>query len=146
GERFFSRSEHGLGPRTRRETRLLASAGMWFIAAVHVVVYFLPSDGPLGPTEAEDVNLVGMLLSVLVAAATAELLRRGYRVAWGVALAYALLTAAVTLVVTVLVVAADFESLGAVTLGTGLLWVGEAVLLVVGRGAFGARVRRRVTG
>ena len=146
GERFFSRTERGLGPRTRRETRLVVSAGMWFIAAVHVVVYFLPSDGPLGPTEAEDVNLAGMLLSVLLAAATAELLRRGYRVAWGVALAYALVTAAATLVVTVLVVAADFESLGAVTLGTGLLWAGEAVLLVVGRGAFGVRVRRRVTG
>ncbi|WP_206475055.1 bifunctional lysylphosphatidylglycerol flippase/synthetase MprF [Dietzia sp. KRD202] len=146
GERFFSGTEHGLRPRTRRETRLVVSAGMWFIAAVHVVVYFLPSDGPLGPTEAEDVNLIGMLLSVLIAAATAELLRRGYRAAWGVALAYALVTAAVTLVVTVLVVAADFESLGAVTLGTGLLWVGEAVLLVVGRGAFGVRVRRRVTG
>ncbi|MBS7549089.1 bifunctional lysylphosphatidylglycerol flippase/synthetase MprF [Dietzia massiliensis] len=146
GERFFSRTERGLAPRTRRETRLVVSAGMWFIAAVHVVVYVLPSDGPLGPTEADDVSLVGMLLSVLVAAATAELLRRGYRHAWGVALAYAVVTATATLVVTALVVAADFESLGAVTLGTGLLWIGEAVLLVVGRGAFGVRIRQRVTG
>lgn len=146
GERFFSRTERGLAPRTRRETRLVVSAGMWFIAAVHVVVYVLPSDGPLGPTEADDVSLAGMLLSVLVAAATAELLRRGYRLAWGVALAYAVVTATATLVVTTLVVAADFESLGAVTLGTGLLWIGEAVLLVVGRGAFGVRIRQRVTG
>ncbi|AWH93472.1 bifunctional lysylphosphatidylglycerol flippase/synthetase MprF [Dietzia lutea] len=146
GERFFSRTERGLAPRTRRETRLVVSAGMWFIAAVHVVVYFLPSDGPLGPTEADDVSLAGMLLSVLIAAATAELLRRGYRLAWGVALAYAVVTAIATLVVTALVVAADFESLGAVTLGTGLLWIGEAVLLVVGRGAFGVRIRQRVTG
>ena len=146
GERFFSRTERGLAPRTRRETRLVASAGMWFIAAVHVVVYVLPSDGPLGPTEADDVSLAGMLLSVLIAAATAELLRRGYRLAWGVALAYAVVTATATLVVTALVVAADFESLGAVTLGTGLLWIGEAVLLVVGRGAFGVRIRQRVTG
>lgn len=146
GERFFSRTERGLAPRTRRETRLVASAGMWFIAAVHVVVYVLPSDGPLGPTEADDVSLAGMLLSVLIAAATAELLRRGYRHAWGVALAYAVVTATATLVVTALVVAADFESLGAVTLGTGLLWIGEAVLLVVGRGAFGVRIRQRVTG
>src|SRR5690606_19205801 len=91
-------------------------------------------------------NLVGMLLSVLVAAATAELLRRGYRVAWGVARAYALLTAAVTPVVTGLVVAAVFASLAAGALRPGPRWVGEAVLLVVGRGAFGARVRRRVTG
>ena len=146
GERFFSRTERGLAPRTRRETRLVVSAGMWFIAAVHVVVYVLPSDGPLGPTEADDVSLAGMLLSVLIAAATAELLRRGYRLAWGVALAYAVVTATATLVVTALVVAADFESLGAVTLGTGLLWIGEAVLLVVGRGAFGVRIRQRVTG
>ena len=146
GERFFSRTERGLAPRTRRETRLVVSAGMWFIAAVHVVVYVLPSNGPLGPTEADDVSLAGMLLSVLIAAATAELLRRGYRLAWGVALAYAVVTATATLVVTALVVAADFESLGAVTLGTGLLWIGEAVLLVVGRGAFGVRIRQRVTG
>ena len=146
GERYLSGTERGLAPRTRRETRIVVSAGMWFIAAVHVVVYFVPSDGPLGPTEADDVSLLGMLLSVLIAGVTAELLRRGYRVAWGVALAYALLTAIATLVVTVLVIAADFESLGAVTLGTGLLWTGEAVLLVVGRNAFGVRVRRRVTG
>ena len=146
GERFFSRTERGLAPRTRRETRLVVSAGMWFIAAVHVVVYVLPSDGPLGPTEADDVSLVGMLASVLIAAATAELLRRGYRIAWGVALAYAVVTAIATLVVVALVIAADVESLGAVTLGTGLLWAGEAVLLVVGRGAFGVRIRRRVTG
>ncbi|MBB1024784.1 bifunctional lysylphosphatidylglycerol flippase/synthetase MprF, partial [Dietzia sp. DQ12-76] len=146
GERFFSLTERGLRPRTRRETRLVVSAGMWFIAAVHVVVYFVPADGPLGPTEADDVSLAGMLVSVLVAAVTAELLRRGFRAAWMVALAYAVLTAVATLVVTVLVVAADFESLGAVTAGTGLLWAGEAVLLVAGRGAFGVRIRRRVTG
>ncbi|MDV7999949.1 DUF2156 domain-containing protein [Rhodococcus sp. IEGM 1408] len=146
GERLFSLTERGLRPRTRRETRLVASAGMWFLAAVHVVVYFLPADGPLGPTEADDVSLWGMLLSVLVAAVTAELLRRGYRAAWLVALVYALLTAVATLVVTVLVVAADFQSLGAVTAGTGLLWAGEAVLLMTGRGAFGVRVWKRITG
>lgn len=146
GERFFSAGERGLAPRTRRETRLVVSAGMWFIAAVHVVVYFVPADGPLGPTEADDVSLASMLLSVVVAAVTAELLRRGYRAAWAVALAYALLTTLSTFVVTVLVVSADFESLGAVTLGTGLLWAGEAVLLVVGRNAFGVRLRRRITG
>ncbi|EYT57144.1 membrane protein [Dietzia sp. UCD-THP] len=146
GERFFSLTERGLRPRTRRETRLVVSAGMWFIAAVHVVVYFVPADGPLGPTETDDVSLAGMLVSVLVAAVTAELLRRGFRAAWMVALAYAVLTAVATLVVTVLVVAADFESLGAVTAGTGLLWAGEAALLVTGRGAFGVRIRRRVTG
>ncbi|WP_010542215.1 bifunctional lysylphosphatidylglycerol flippase/synthetase MprF [Dietzia alimentaria] len=146
GERFLSGTERGLAPRTRRETRLVVSAGMWFIAAVHVVVYVVPSDGPLGPTEADDVSLLSMLLSVLIAAVTAELLRRGFRAAWGVALVYALLTAVATLVVTTLVIAADFESLGAVTLGTGLLWTGEAVLLVVGRNAFGVRFRRRVTG
>ena len=146
GEKFFSSGERGLRPRTRRETRLVVSAGMWFIAAVHVVVYFIPSDGPLGPTEADDVSLAGMLLSVLVAAVTAELLRRGYRAAWAVALAYAVLTTLSTFVITGLVVAADFESIGAVTLGTGLLWAGEAILLIAGRNAFGVRLRRRVTG
>ena len=87
-----------------------------------------------------------MLASVLVAALTAELLRRGYRIAWFVALVYAVLTTVSTFVVTGLVVAIDFESLGAVTLGTGLLWAGEAVLLIAGRNAFGVHLRRRITG
>ena len=51
-ERWYSGAEQGLRPRTRRETRLLVSAGRWFLAAVHVVVDFFPSTGPLGPTEA----------------------------------------------------------------------------------------------
>ena len=146
GERFFSGAERGLRPRTRRETRLVVSAGMWFIAAVHVVVHFVPSDGPLGPTEADDVSLISMLVSFAVAAATAEFLRRGYRAAWILALIYSLFTVVTTFVITGLVVAADFESLGAVTLGTGLLWAGEAALLITGRNAFGVRLRRRVTG
>ena len=146
GERFFSLGERGLRPRTNRETRMIVSAGMWFIAAVHVVVYFVPSDGPLGPTEASDVSLVSMLVSVVIAVVTAELLRRGFRIAWAVALAYALFTTISTFVITGLVVAADFRSLGAVTLGTGLLWAGEAVLLIAGRNAFGVRVRSRITG
>src|SRR5699024_6699704 len=45
-ERWYSGAEQGLRPRTRRETRLLVSAGRWFLAAVHVVVYFFPSTGP----------------------------------------------------------------------------------------------------
>ncbi|WP_137725245.1 bifunctional lysylphosphatidylglycerol flippase/synthetase MprF [Prescottella subtropica] len=146
GERWLSGSEHGLAPRTRRETRLLAAAGLWLLAAVHVVVFFFPGRGPFGPTEAHEAAWWSTAVSVAVAVAFAEQLRRGRRWAWASTLGYAVFSVAVTLLVVVLVVATDFESVGAVTAGTGLLWAGEAALLVWGRRAFTVPWRRTVAG
>lgn len=142
GERWLSRGERGLRPRTRREARLIASIGLWVIAAVHLVVYFFPGDGPFGPTAAHEASLWSTVLDVLVVVLLAEQLRRGRRWVWWIVVGYAVLTAVATLSVLLLVIATGFESAGAVTAGTGLLWAGEAFLLIAGRSAFTVPWRR----
>lgn len=146
GEKWFSRSERGVRPRTRREARLVAAFGVWLIAAVHIVVYFFPGSGPFGPTSAHQASAWSTVFSVVVAGVLGEFLRRGRRWAWRLSLFYAIFAAVLTLVVLILVVVDDFESIGAVTAGTGLLWAGEAVLLIAGRSAFTVPWRRRVNG
>ncbi|WP_420753693.1 bifunctional lysylphosphatidylglycerol flippase/synthetase MprF [Rhodococcus sp. O3] len=142
GERWLSRGERGLRPRTRREARLVASVGLWVIAAVHVIVYFFPGDGPFGPTAAHEASLWSTLVNVLIAGLLADQLRRGRRGVWWIVLGYALLSATATLLVLILVIATGFDSGGAVTAGTGLLWAGEAFLLIAGRSAFTVPWRR----
>ena len=146
GEKWFSRSERGVRPRTRREARLVAAFGVWLIAVVHIVVYFFPGSGPFGPTSAHQASAWSTVFSVVVAGVLGEFLRRGRRWAWRLTVFYAISAAVLTLVVLILVVVNDFESVGAVTAGTGLLWAGEAVLLIAGRSAFTVPWRRRVDG
>ncbi|MET3953572.1 phosphatidylglycerol lysyltransferase [Rhodococcus sp. OAS809] len=146
GEKWFSRSERGVRPRTRREARLVSAFGVWLIAVVHIVVYFFPGSGPFGPTSAHQVSAWSTVFSVVVAGVLGEFLRRGRRWAWRLTVFYAVFVAVLTLVVLILVVVNDFESVGAVTAGTGLLWAGEAVLLIAGRSAFTVPWRRRVDG
>ncbi|NEW37541.1 DUF2156 domain-containing protein [Nocardia cyriacigeorgica] len=146
GERWYARQERGIRPRTNREARLVASIGLWLIALVHVTVYLVPGDGPFGPTSASDDAWWSPVLTVVVAGLLADQLRRGRRWAWWVTLLYALFAVIATMLVVVLVVTTDYESLGAVTAGTGLLWAGEAVLLIAGRSAFTVPRRRTVVG
>lgn len=143
GERWLSTGERGLRPRTRREARLTAALGLWAIAAVHVLVFFVPGDGPFGPTGAREASLWSMLVNVAVAGLLAEQLRRGRRWTWWAVLAYGSFTALASVVVVILVAATSFESIGAVTAGTGLLWAGEVFLLLAGRSAFTVPFRRR---
>lgn len=72
GERWLSRGERGLRPRTRREARLTAALGLWAIAAVHVLVFFVPGDGPFGPTGAHEASLWSTVVNVAVAGLLAE--------------------------------------------------------------------------
>lgn len=146
GELWCSRTERGIRPRTRREARLLASVGLWLIAVVHTVVFFFPGDGPFGPTAAREASGWSTVVTVIVAVALAEELRRGRRWAWWLTVVYAVGVTVATLILMVLVIATDFESIGALTAGTGLLWAGEAMLLVLGRSAFTVPPRRRTTG
>lgn len=146
GERWCTHTERGLRPRTRREARLVASVGLWLIAAVHVVVFFVPGEGPFGPTAAHEASGWSTAISVIVAGALAEQLRRGRRWAWWLTLLYALVVVAATVTVVILVITTNFESIGAVTVGTSLLWAGEAVLLLAGRSAFTVARRRQVAG
>ncbi len=146
GNRWLSGVERGYRPRTRRETRLLAFVGLLVIAAVEVLVYFVPSDGPFGPTEADSSSLWSMLLSVAIVAAVADQLRRGRRWAWWVTVVYAALLVGMTIVVLAFVVITDYESIGLVSVGVGLLWGIELFLLVIGRAAFHVPARGRAIG
>ncbi|MFD3596585.1 bifunctional lysylphosphatidylglycerol flippase/synthetase MprF [Nocardia sp. NPDC058640] len=145
GEKLFSRTEHGFWPRTRREVRMLAFAGLMVIAASSVAVYFFPGNSLLGPTESERGSLWSTILTVLVIAVIADQLRKGRRWAWWVALAYGLLHVVLTLVLLGVAIGTDYETTGAVTVGTGLLWAGEVALLYGGRGAFRVPLRRKIS-
>ncbi|MFE7718719.1 bifunctional lysylphosphatidylglycerol flippase/synthetase MprF [Nocardia rhizosphaerihabitans] len=145
GEKLFSRTEHGFWPRTRREVRMLGSIGLLLIAAVSVLVYFFPADSLLGPTENDRGSLWSTILTVVVIAAIADQLRKGRRWAWWVAVAYGTLHVVLTLITLGVAIGVDYETTGAVTVGTALLWAGEVALLYGGRGAFRVPARRKIT-
>ncbi|MFE1596486.1 bifunctional lysylphosphatidylglycerol flippase/synthetase MprF [Nocardia sp. NPDC058705] len=144
GEKLFSRAEHGFWPRTRREVRMLAFVGLLVIAAASVAVYFFPGNSLLGPTGNERGSLWSTILTVLVIAVVADQLRKGRRWAWWATLAYGLLIVVSTLVLLGVAIGSDYETTGAVTVGTGLLWAGEVALLYGGRGAFRVPMRRKI--
>ncbi|MEV0541324.1 bifunctional lysylphosphatidylglycerol flippase/synthetase MprF [Nocardia salmonicida] len=145
GEKLFSRTEHGFWPRTRREVRMLAFAGLMVIAAASVAVYFFPANSLLGPTEGERGSLWSTIVTVVVIGLVADQLRKGRHWAWWVALGYGLLHVVLTLVLLGVSIGTDYETTGAVTVGTALLWAGEVALLYGGRGAFRVPVRRRIS-
>lgn len=145
GEKFFSRTEHGFWPRTRREVRMLAFVGLLVIAAVSVTVYFFPSETLLGPTDDERGSGWSTLLTVAVIAVVADQLRKGHRWAWWVTVGYGTLHVVLTLVLLGVAMGVDYATTGAVTVGTALLWAGELALLYGGRGAFRVPARRKIT-
>ncbi|MFF2084850.1 bifunctional lysylphosphatidylglycerol flippase/synthetase MprF [Nocardia sp. NPDC058176] len=145
GEKLFSRSEHGFWPRTRREVRMLAFAGLLVIAAASVAVYFFPGESLLGATGDERGSLWSTLITVAVIAVVADQLRKGKRWAWWVALGYGTLHVVLTLVLLGVAIGTDVETTGAVTVGMALLWAGEVALLYGGRGAFRVPARRKIT-
>lgn len=142
-DRFFSTVEHGFGPRTRREYRLVASIGLLLIGVVRVIVHLAPTDGPLGPTGADDSSLWSTLVTVAVVLALANQLRRGRRWAWWVAVGYGSLVVVATVLALVFVVATGYESIGAVSVGSSLMWLALVAMLLSGRSAFHAPARHR---
>ncbi len=145
-DRVFSTAEHGFGPRTRREYRLVASLGLMLIGVVHVIVHLSPTDGPLGPTGADESSFWSTLLTVAVILGIGDQLRRGRHWAWRVAVGYGSLVVAATVLALALVVATDYESIGAVSVGTSLLWLALVVMLVVGRSAFHTPAHHKALG
>ncbi|GAA1834355.1 DUF2156 domain-containing protein [Pseudonocardia ailaonensis] len=151
GQRWFA-VEPGFGPRSRRETRLLAFAGLVAIGLTELVVLLFPGSGPFGPT-AGDGTLVDVLVDLLIIAVIANALRLGKRWAWWVAVVLGVINA-LTLVIAVVGLGfqrarpdLDIEiSAPSVTIGSGLLWLGLLLLLLFTRRAFRGRIRRRVVG
>src|SRR5699024_5928348 len=106
-DRYLSTAERGFGPRARRRDRLVASVALVLIGVVRVIVHLAPTDGPLGPTGADDSALWSTLLTVAVVVAIADQLRRGRRWAWRVAVGYGCLVVAGTVLAVVLIVTTD---------------------------------------
>lgn len=141
GERYLSRGERGVMPRTRREVRMIGFIGLLLIAVVEIVVWFFPGSGPLGPTDAGDSSLGVLWVDVAIIALIADQLRRGKRWAWWIAVVIGSLNVVAIAIVLVGVAFTDFRSEGGVTLGTSLLWLVEIAVLIPGRFAFDRRPR-----
>ena len=146
GERWFSRGERGLWPRTRQEVRMLGFVGLLLIGVVEIAVWLFPGNGPLGPTDTVDTGSNtgwSAIVDLVIIALVALQLRRGRRWAWWLTVIFGSLTVLATALVMIAVVAADYSGEGAVALGTSLLWLGLVILLIAGRWAFSVPLRRR---
>jgi lysylphosphatidylglycerol synthetase-like protein (DUF2156 family) len=140
----------GLPKVSRHGWRLLAAAAFAFAAIVRVVLYFVPSDGPLGAVSDDD-NAIGVLVSAGISLLLAVGLRRGRRLAWLWALGLSLFVLVLyALGVTLWAVLPDADldlgatgSLPATVLDLAL-WIGQTVVLVMGRSAFRSPGRRRL--
>ncbi|HEY9312798.1 phosphatidylglycerol lysyltransferase domain-containing protein [Williamsia sp.] len=136
GEKFFSRGETGVMPRTRQEIRMISFLGLVLIAVVNIAVALFPGDGPFGPTDSNDDLSWGSLVTMLIVLLIADQLRRGRRWAWWITVVYGVLYVALVIVVLVAIMTSSYVGQGAVTVGTGLLWIVELILLFNGRYAF----------
>lgn len=141
GERYFSTVERGFAPRTRREVRLLAFAGMIAIGVADVVMWLLPGEGPFSPTDSDGGAVWVRWVEVAAIVLVAWQLRKGKRWAWAVTLVVGAFNILGLLVVVSLVAFTDFQPGGGILLGTSLLWVALTGVLVSGRFAFDVAAR-----
>ncbi|GAC58875.1 hypothetical protein GOHSU_56_00080 [Gordonia hirsuta DSM 44140 = NBRC 16056] len=136
GEKRFSGSERGFAPRTRREVRLLAFAGLIAIVVADLMMWFFPGSGPLRPTDADGTAVWLRWVEIAIVVAIAWQLRRGKRWAWTVCLVVGVINIVGLLVVIVLVATIGFQAVGGIGLGTSLLWLALTWVLISGRFAF----------
>ena len=135
---------------SRHEWRMIAFTGFLIAAAVRLLLYFVPSDGPLGATSS-DSSATSVLVGAAVSVLLADGLRRGSRRAWHLAGALATLSllAGVVLLWAEIVAADELSAGGTVVTSVPelvvdiVLWTLQILVLVLGRGAFRARTSRR---
>ena len=137
---------------TRHEWRIVASTLFVVLAAVRVLLYVTPSDGPLGATT-RDADAFGVLVGAAISLALAWGLSKGSHRTWGIAVALsvaAVASAAVLLTLQLLApdeLGADGQVVSSVPqLAVDLLlWLLQLSVLVVGRSAFraGSRAQAR---
>ncbi len=138
---------HRGGRPTEREWRFLAFAGLITVGAMQIFDLAVPTNGPLG-NNTPVASWIDVATDLVVILLVANGIRRGYRVAWVVTLclvAFNLLTAALGFAVVPLLVQTGLldsptEVLGLI-LAPAILWVGQAVILIAGRGAFRVSMR-----
>ncbi len=138
---------HRGGRPTEREWRFLAFAGLITVGAMQLFDLAIPTNGPLG-NSTPVASWIDVATDIVIIAFVANGIRRGYRVAWIITLclaAFNLLTAALAFAVVPLLVQSGLldspaEVLGLI-LAPAILWFLQAVLLIVGRGAFRVSMR-----
>jgi lysylphosphatidylglycerol synthetase-like protein (DUF2156 family) len=145
GQRLFG-VEPGFGPRTRRETRMLAFGGLVALALTEVVALFFPGRGPFGSAVGQVESRIDVVIDVVVIAVLANSLRLGKRWAWWVTVGYGLANLGAAVAALVLILSGRLPHGAPITLGSALLWIGELGLLLLNRGAFRVRRHRRVPG
>lgn len=130
---------------TRHEWRILASTLFVVLAAVRVLLYVIPSDGPLGATT-RDADAVSMLVGAAVSLALAWGLGKGSHRTWGIAVALAAVAVASgALLLGLQLLAPDRLNANGRVVSSApqlavdtLLWLLQLTVLVVGRSAFRA--------
>jgi phosphatidylglycerol lysyltransferase len=145
GQRLFG-VEPGFGPRTRRETRMLAFGGLIAIGLTELVVLLFPGRGPFGSVAGMAGPTVDVVVDLVVIAVVANALRLGKRWAWWLTVGYGLLNLGAAALVLVLIFSGRLATGAPIVLGSALLWIGLLALIVLNRRAFRVPLRRRVPG
>ncbi len=138
---------HRGGRPTEREWRFLAFAGLITIGVVQLFDLAIPYDGPLGESTPV-ASWVDVAIDLLVIAVVANGVRRGYRVAWVATLCLAVFNFATAVLLFALIptliqlgaIDRPRDVLGLVVAPT-VLWIGQVVILIAGRGAFRVSLR-----
>ena len=102
GQRLFG-VEPGFGPRTRRETRMLAFGGLIAIGLTELVVLLFPGRGPFGSVAGLAGPTVDVVIDLVVIAVVANALRLGKRWAWWLTVGYGLLNIGAAVLALVLI-------------------------------------------
>jgi lysylphosphatidylglycerol synthetase-like protein (DUF2156 family) len=135
---------------SRHEWRTLAALLFVLSAAIRLVLWFAPADGPLGASS-DDTDVWSVLISAGISLLLANGLRRGSRRAWRWAMAFTLLALGALVLTGLLLVAlppdeSDLavdvsESTPAFVVDVGL-WLLQLIVLVWGRRAFRSPSKR----
>lgn len=144
-----------LGRPGLREQRFVAWVALLAVGAVQVILVLLPTSGPFGTSEPDNVQLVDVGIDAAIILLLADGLRRGIRLAWIGALVLGTLNVLAGLLALVLLTVGREEApdetaviADALTLATatGVLWLLLLVWLLATRSAYRARLRRRLPG
>lgn len=138
--------EPGFGPRTRRETRMIAFAGLLMIGLTELVVLVFPGRGPFGETTGLIRSTADVAIDLVIIALVANALRNGKRWAWWATVVYGVFNALAGVLVLIGILVGGQVTGAPIALGGGLLWFGELGLLLLNRRAFRVPWRRRVPG
>src|SRR6476661_8689954 len=126
---------------TRHEWRIIGSTLFVVSAVVRILLYFTPSDGPLGAATS-DSDAMTVLVGAAISLSLAWGLARGSRRTWQLAGALAALVLEV-LAPDQLDAQGDVVSSVPQLVVDSVLWLLQLIVLVAGRGAFQARSGRR---